>query len=51
MSTSIGKILITPKGDFVDNTTYEILDVVLYNGSSYISKINNNTLPVDDTDG
>jgi beta-glucanase (GH16 family) len=39
MSTiNIGKVKITPKGDYNNATQYEVLDVVTYNGSGYIAK-------------
>ena len=34
---NLGKIALTPKGVFSTYTTYEKLDVVTYNGSSYIA--------------
>lgn len=46
----LGKVSVTPKGEYDRSKTYEILDIVSYNGSSYISKINNNTsLPTTGT--
>ncbi|MBP5722457.1 MAG: hypothetical protein J6X18_02595 [Bacteroidales bacterium] len=35
---NLGKVLLTPKGEYSSNTTYEVLDVVSYNGSSYAAK-------------
>ena len=35
---SAGRVLLMPKGDYDPNTTYEMLDIVSYNGSSYIAK-------------
>lgn len=35
---SAGRILIMPKGDWSADTTYEMLDLVYYNGSSWICK-------------
>lgn len=35
---SAGRVLLMPKGDYDSNTTYEMLDIVSYNGSSYIAK-------------
>lgn len=34
----IGKVSITPKGSYSDSVQYEPLDLVTYNGSSYLSK-------------
>ncbi len=39
----LGKVMITPKGEYSSSKSYEILDAVSYNGSSYVSKINDNT--------
>ena len=36
--TVAGRILIMPKGDFNSSTTYEMLDVVYYGGTSWIAK-------------
>ena len=45
----LGKVMITPKGEYNSSKTYEILDAVSYNGSSYVSKINDNTsVPTSD---
>lgn len=38
MSTSAGRVLIIPKGDYNAATTYAMLDMVYYNGSSYVCK-------------
>lgn len=35
---SAGRVLIMPKGDYNPSVTYEMLDLVSYNGSSYIAK-------------
>lgn len=35
---SAGRVLLMPKGDYDPNATYELLDIVSYNGSSYIAK-------------
>jgi hypothetical protein len=35
---SAGRVLLMPKGDYDSTTTYEMLDIVSYNGSSYIAK-------------
>lgn len=45
----LGKVMITPKGEYSLSKSYEILDAVSYNGSSYVSKINDNTsVPTSD---
>ncbi len=45
----LGKVMITPKGEYSSSKSYEILDAVSYNGSSYVSKINDNTsVPISD---
>lgn len=36
VSTNLGKVATTPKGEYNSATTYLRLDVVLYNGSSYV---------------
>ena len=33
-----GKILIMPKGNYNSNTTYEMLDLVKHNGTSWLAK-------------
>lgn len=35
---SAGRVLLMPKGDYDPTATYEMLDIVSYNGSSYIAK-------------
>ena len=35
---SAGRVLLMPKGDYNSGTTYSLLDLVSYNGSSYIAK-------------
>lgn len=37
-----GKIMFTLKGDYDETVSYEILDVVTYDSSLYVSRINNN---------
>lgn len=45
----LGKVVITNKDEYNSSNTYEILDVVSYKGSSYLSKIDNNTsVPTDE---
>lgn len=46
MTKIIGKIGLTPKGDYDKTKSYEILDLVQYEGSSYVSLINNNLTDV-----
>ena len=36
--TSAGRILIMPKGDYNAETTYEMLDLVFHNGTSWLAK-------------
>lgn len=38
MSASAGRVLIIPKGDYNSATTYNPLDLVNYEGSSYLCK-------------
>lgn len=35
---NLGKVLITPKGEWADSTSYGKLDVVAYNGGSWLAK-------------
>lgn len=46
MTKIIGKIGLTPKGDYDKTKSYEILDLVQHEGSSYVSLINNNLTDV-----
>ena len=47
---SAGRVLIIPKGAYNPATTYEMLDLVSYNGSSYIAKTTTTgNLPTDTT--
>lgn len=32
----LGKVMVTPKGEYNANKTYERLDLVTYEGSSYV---------------
>lgn len=48
MASDLGKIGQTLKGAYNSSTTYEILDVVTFNGSSYVSLKNNNTSLITD---
>lgn len=38
---NLGRFILTPRGSYSSNATYNRLDVVLYNGSSYVCKSNN----------
>ena len=38
MSASAGRILLLPKGAYDANTTYNLLDMVFYQGSTYVAK-------------
>ena len=33
---TVGKVALTPKGEYDESTTYERMDIVSYNGASYI---------------
>lgn len=47
----LGKVMITSKGEYDSSKSYEILDVVTYQGSSYLSKkYNNDSLPTNAND-
>lgn len=39
-TTALGKVCVTPKGEFSPASGYERLDIVTYNGSSYLAKQN-----------
>ena len=46
----LGKVVITNKGKWNSSNVYEVLDVVSYQGSSYMSKVyDNNSLPTEDS--
>lgn len=46
----VGKVAITPKGEWKDGVSYEMLDAVYYNGDSYISVSDRNkSNPTDDS--
>lgn len=52
MSTfNLGKFMLTPRGNYSAGTTYSRLDVVLYQGSSYVCKSDNtvNKIPTNTT--
>lgn len=44
----IGKIGITPKGEYNPGVIYDILDTVSHDGNSYVSRVALNTFPLDD---
>ena len=48
-TTNLGKVSITPKGNFISGSMYEKLDLVYSSGSSYLSKIANNLSSLSDT--
>lgn len=51
MSVSAGRVLPIPKGAYVAGTTYQMLDVVSYNGNAYVAKRQNtNVTPTDGAD-
>lgn len=52
MSTTIlGKVSITPKGAWKANASYERLDAVSYNGSSFLARRSNqNVVPTEGDD-
>ena len=35
---NLGKVMMIPKGEYSNDITYEFLDIVSYNGSSYVCK-------------
>ena len=50
VSTNLGKVATTPRGEYNANTTYLKLDVVTYNGSSYVAlKESTGNLPTNTT--
>ena len=48
--TILGKVTITLCGEYVPGTAYDRLDAVSNDGSSYISRVDENTAPLTDTD-
>ena len=44
-----GKVACTPKGDWVNGTAYEVLDIVKHDGASWMSKVDNNSQEPSDT--
>ena len=48
-SQELGKVSLTPKGDYSSSTPYERLDIVSYNGGSYLALQNvTGVEPADD---
>lgn len=46
--TDLGKVGVMPKGEYVEGTSYEMLDLVYYDGSSYLALIDTTVRPIDD---
>ncbi len=46
--TDLGKVGVMPKGEYVEGTSYEMLDLVHYDGSSYLALIDTTVRPIDD---
>ena len=44
---SAGRILIMPKGDWKEETEYEMLDLVYHNGTSWLAKRSVFNAPID----
>lgn len=49
MEINLGKVGITPKGEFSSTIIYEKLDTVTRDGSSYLSLMDNNTFDTSNT--
>lgn len=50
MSASAGRVLLIPKGEYNSQTTYQPLDMVYYNGNSYVCKLTSTgNLPTNTT--
>lgn len=45
----LGKVTVTPKGEYSSSETYKRLDIVTSNGQSYIAKVDNTGVSVTDT--
>ena len=45
----LGKVTVTPKGEYSSDETYKRLDIVTSNGQSYIAKVDNTGVSVTDT--
>lgn len=48
-TVDLGKVSTTPQGNYNSNIVYERLDIVSFDGSSYLSLIDNNSSPLGDT--
>lgn len=46
----LGKVTVTPKGEYQTDTEYKRLDIVTFEGSSYIAKADNTNVPVTNSD-
>jgi hypothetical protein len=49
MAIDLGKIAMTLEGSYDSSITYNKLDTVTFNGSSYTSSVDNNNAPITDT--
>lgn len=49
-NTKLGKVSITPSGEFVLGAPYQRLDLVYHDHASYLSKQENTNIPVDHSD-
>ena len=47
--TILGKVSVTPRGAHIPGITYEYLDIVTSNGTTYLSKSSENDYPVSNT--
>lgn len=47
IETVLGKVSVTPKGEWIDGIKYSRLDIVTYDGNSYLSIKDDNTYPLD----
>ena len=45
----LGKVTVTPKGEYSSSETYKRLDIVTSNGQSYIAKVDNTGVNVTNT--
>lgn len=45
----LGKVKVTPKGAYKSGTNYEVLDIVTYNGGSFIARSNTSANPTNKT--
>ncbi len=47
---SAGRVMMIPKGEYDASTTYSVLDMVSYQGGSYVAKTTvSNVVPTDTT--